>query len=221
MVMIRDCILFICVEIPQFLSRDRKVTSVSVSEPTCDHFESIYHQPAIVILPPVRTPLVPRRQEIGQDAAHDVDLTSDLTDAVAMTHNITPSVCFLLLVLTAALLYFCTESRCLEISPRAKELVLTAGSSLTITCSGSGDAAWEIKMDDVWYSLENQAHSGRQSDAAVQVSSAGGVLTLPKVTWKHTGVYQCVDRQTGESQEVAVFVPGESCYFIHDRISFG
>lgn len=135
-----------------------------------------------------------------------------------MTHNITPCVCFffllLLLVLIAALLYFCTESCCLEITPRAKELVLTAGSSLTLTCSGSGDTTWEIKSDDVWYPLADQVQNGRQSDTTVRVSSAGTVLTLQKVTWRHTGLYQCLDQQTGEAEEVAIFVPGESCYLL-------
>lgn len=112
----------------------------------------------------------------------------------------------------AALLYFCTESCCLKITPRAKEQVLAAGSSLTITCSGSGDTTWEIKSDDVWYSLADQVQSGRQSDITVRVGSAGSVLTLHEVTWKHTGVYQCVDQQAGESEEVAIFVPGESRY---------
>lgn len=112
----------------------------------------------------------------------------------------------------AALLYFCTESCCLEIIPGAKEQVLAAGSSLTITCSGSADVTWEIKSDDVWYSLADLVESGRQSDTTVRVSRAGSVLTLHRVTWKHTGVYQCVDQQAGESEEVAIFVPGESCY---------
>lgn len=131
-----------------------------------------------------------------------------------MTHNITPWVFFLLLllVLIAALLCFCTESCCLEIKPRAKELVLAAGSSLSLTCSGSGDTAWEIKSDDVWYPLADQVQNGRQGDTTVQVSGAGTVMTLQKVTWKHTGLYQCLDQQTGEAEEVAIFVPGELCY---------
>lgn len=135
-----------------------------------------------------------------------------------MTHNITRCVCvfflLLLLVLIAALLCFCTESCCLEITPRAKELVLAAGSSLTLTCSGSGNTTWEIKSDDVWYPLVDQVQNGRQSDTTVRVSGAGTVLTLRKVTWRHTGLYQCVDQQTGEAEEVAIFVPGESCYLL-------
>lgn len=50
----------------------------SVREQTSDHFGSICHRPAIVVLPLGRTPLIPRHLEIGQDAAHIVDLTSDL-----------------------------------------------------------------------------------------------------------------------------------------------
>lgn len=119
-----------------------------------------------------------------------------------------------LLLTAAALLCFCTESCCLEITPRAKELVLAAGSSLTLTCSGSGNTTWEIKSDDVWYPLVDQVQNGRQSDTTVRVSGAGTVLTLPKVTWRHTGLYQCMDQQTGEAEEVAIFVPDPEVWFV-------
>lgn len=110
-------------------------------------------------------------------------------------------------MLLAALLHFCTKSCCLEIRPAAKELVLAAGSSLSLTCSGSGDTTWEIRSN-----LADQVESG---DTAVRVSSAGSsVLTLQNVNWNHTGTYQCVDQRSGENQEVAVFVPGELSYFI-------
>uniref|UniRef100_A0A8C3A017 receptor protein-tyrosine kinase n=1 Tax=Cyclopterus lumpus TaxID=8103 RepID=A0A8C3A017_CYCLU len=100
-----------------------------------------------------------------------------------------------------ALLYFCTELRCLEITPDDKELVLSEGSSLTLTCSGSEDTKWEFKRDDVPYQI-------------VQSSITSSVLTLWNVSWKHTGVYQCTDRHTGETKEVAVFVPDPDVWFI-------
>lgn len=106
----------------------------------------------------------------------------------------------------AALLYFCTESRCLEITPKDKKHVLAAGSSLTLTCSGSGETTWELKSDEVPYFLEDQSHQ------IVQVSRTTSVLTLQNVNWRSTGVYQCKDLHTGEAEEVAIFVPGEPCF---------
>ncbi|KAF3838256.1 hypothetical protein F7725_010024 [Dissostichus mawsoni] len=50
-----------------------------------------------------------------------------------------------------ALLYFCTELRCVEISPDDKELTLAEGSFLSLTCSGSGETTWEFKSVDVPY----------------------------------------------------------------------
>lgn len=124
-----------------------------------------------------------------------------------------PNLTFLLVVPTAALLYFCTELRCLEITPDDKELVLAEGSSLTLTCSGSGNTTWEFKKDDVPYFQVDQVQNGGQSYQIVQSSATSSVLTLWNVSWKHTGVYLCIDQHTHETKEVAVFVPGEACFF--------
>uniref|UniRef100_A0A672YVZ5 receptor protein-tyrosine kinase n=1 Tax=Sphaeramia orbicularis TaxID=375764 RepID=A0A672YVZ5_9TELE len=83
---------------------------------------------------------------------------------------------------------------CLDITPGDKDFVLTQGSSLTLTCTGLGETTWEFKRDDV--------------------GDTSSVLTLWDVSWKHTGVYQCIDRRTGETEEVAVFVPDPDMWFI-------
>lgn len=113
-----------------------------------------------------------------------------------------------------ALLCFSTELCCLEITPEDKELVLAKGSSLTLTCSGSGLATWGFKREDVPYFQVEQLQNGHQSYEIVETNSTSSVLTLLSVSWKHTGVYQCFDRLTGETKEVAVFVPDPSVWFI-------
>ncbi|XP_076595337.1 platelet-derived growth factor receptor beta [Chaetodon auriga] len=119
-----------------------------------------------------------------------------------------------LTIIVTALLYLCTELCCLEITPDDRELVLPEGSSLSLTCSGSGETSWEFKRDDVPYFQVEQVQSGDQSYQIVQSSSTTSVLTLWNVSWKHTGVYQCIDRLTGEAKEVAVFVPDSDVWFI-------
>ncbi|KAM9357184.1 platelet-derived growth factor receptor beta [Symphorus nematophorus] len=119
-----------------------------------------------------------------------------------------------LTVTVTALLYFCTELCCLEITPDDKELVLAEGSSLNLTCSGSGETTWEFKRDDVPHFQLEQVLNGGQSYQIVQSSSTTSVVWLRNVSWKHTGVYQCIDRHTGETKEVAVFVPDPDVWFI-------
>ncbi|KAK9518020.1 hypothetical protein VZT92_023349 [Zoarces viviparus] len=119
-----------------------------------------------------------------------------------------------LTVTVTALLCFCTELRCLEITPGDKELVLAEGSSLTLTCSGSEDTTWDFKRDDVPYFQAEQVQNDGQSYRIVQSNVTSSVLTLWNVSWKHTGVYQCTDRHTGETKEVAVFVPDPDVWFI-------
>ncbi|XP_040903802.1 platelet-derived growth factor receptor beta [Toxotes jaculatrix] len=111
-----------------------------------------------------------------------------------------------------ALLYLCTELCCLEITPNDKELILAKGSSLTLTCSGLRETTWEFKKDDVPY-FQVEQNDGK-SYRIVQSGKASSVLTLWNVSWKHTGVYQCMDRHTGEIKEVAVFVPDPNMWFI-------
>lgn len=100
----------------------------------------------------------------------------------------------------------------MEITPGDKEFVLAEGSSLSLTCSGSGATTWEFKREDVPYFQEEQvqnAFAGRNYEI-VQNSDASSTLTLWSVSWKHTGVYRCTEERAGEMKEVAVFVPGEA-----------
>ncbi|KAK1904850.1 Platelet-derived growth factor receptor beta [Dissostichus eleginoides] len=119
-----------------------------------------------------------------------------------------------LTVTVTALLYFCTELRCVEISPDDKELTLAEGSFLSLTCSGSGETTWEFKSVDVPYCQVEQVQNGGPSYQIVQSNITSSVLSLWNMSWKHTGVYLCVDRHTGETKEVAVFVPDPKVWFI-------
>ncbi|XP_078145117.1 platelet-derived growth factor receptor beta [Centroberyx gerrardi] len=123
-----------------------------------------------------------------------------------------------LTVIATALLHLCPEFCCVEITPGDGEQVLAAGSSLTLTCSGSGAASWGFKRDDVPYFQVEQVHNGDpfsgQNDQIVKGSDTSSVLTLRSVSWKHTGVYECSDPHTGETKEVAVFVPDPDVWFI-------
>lgn len=105
-------------------------------------------------------------------------------------------------VLTAALLHFCPEFCCLEISPSNSEVVMAAGDSIIITCTGWGTVEWRFKRDDnvPYFGVENQ--------------NTTSVLILDNVTWSQTGVYVCAETWTDKTIEVAVFVPGENTVII-------
>uniref|UniRef100_A0A8D3BP70 receptor protein-tyrosine kinase n=1 Tax=Scophthalmus maximus TaxID=52904 RepID=A0A8D3BP70_SCOMX len=107
-----------------------------------------------------------------------------------------------------------SELCCLEITPDDKEFILAKGSSLTLTCSSFGETTWEFKRDDVPYFQVEQVQNVGQSYQIVQSETTSSVLTLSNVSWKHTGVYLCVDRHTGETKEVLVFVPDTDIWFI-------
>lgn len=113
-----------------------------------------------------------------------------------------------------ALLYLCPELCCLEITPVDKRFILAQGSSLALTCSGSEETTWEFKRDDIPYFQVDQVQHGKKSYQIVQSSDTTTVLTLWDVSWKHSGVYVCIDRLTGESQEAVVFVPDPDVWFI-------
>ncbi|XP_039975631.1 platelet-derived growth factor receptor beta isoform X2 [Xiphias gladius] len=118
------------------------------------------------------------------------------------------------MVTVTALLCLCTELFCLEITPDDKVLILAEGSSLTITCTGLRETTWEFKRDDVPYFQVEQFPNGGQSYQIAQSGTTSSVLTLLNVSWKHTGVYQCTDRHTGETKELVVFVPDPDVWFI-------
>ncbi|XP_019937957.2 platelet-derived growth factor receptor beta [Paralichthys olivaceus] len=112
------------------------------------------------------------------------------------------------------LLCLCTQLFCLEITPNDKELVLAKGSSLSFTCSGLRETTWEFKRDDVPYFQVEQVQNVGQSYEIMPNGATSSVLTLLNVSWKHTGVYLCVDQHTGETKEVVVFVPDPDVWFI-------
>ncbi|CAB1337047.1 unnamed protein product [Coregonus sp. 'balchen'] len=82
-----------------------------------------------------------------------------------------------LTTLLTALLHFCPEFCCLEISPSNSEVVMAAGDSMIFTCSGWGTVGWRFKRDDnvPYFGVENQ--------------NTTSVLILDNVTWSQTGVY--------------------------------
>lgn len=114
-----------------------------------------------------------------------------------------------------ALLYLCPGLPCLEITPADTEFTLGQGSSLTLTCSGSAETAWEFKRDDVpYFQVDPAQNDGKRSFKIVRNSNMASVLILDDVSWKHSGVYLCIDRLTAESQEIVVFVPDPDVWFI-------
>lgn len=114
-----------------------------------------------------------------------------------------------------ALLYLCPGLPCLEITPADTEFTLGRGSSLTLTCSGSAETAWEFKRDDVpYFQVDPAQNDGKRSFKIVRNSNMASVLILDDVSWKHSGVYLCIDRLTAESQEIVVFVPDPDVWFI-------
>ncbi|XP_041845675.1 platelet-derived growth factor receptor beta-like [Melanotaenia boesemani] len=118
-----------------------------------------------------------------------------------------------LIVTFTALLYFCTEVCCLEIKPVDKEFVLAQGSSLILKCSGSVGVTWDFKRNDVPYFQVEQTQNDPQI-YHIDDDGTSSVLSLWNVSWKHSGVYQCVDRLIGDTKEVAVFVPDPEVWFI-------
>ena len=92
----------------------------------------------------------------------------------------------------------------LEIIPGDTEVILSADSAHTITCSGSTPVTWRYRRDENVPNFE------------VENSSPGSaVLRLENVTWRHTGVYVCTEEGSRQTREVAVFVPGETYILTH------
>ncbi|XP_057705660.1 platelet-derived growth factor receptor beta [Corythoichthys intestinalis] len=121
---------------------------------------------------------------------------------------------FTLHLTVTVLLCLYGDVSCLEVTPRDGELVLAEGSSLTLTCSGSGTTTWEFKRDDVPYFQVELGLRGMQSYQIVQNGANSSTLSLWNVSWKHTGVYLCTDRYNGEKKEVNVFVPDPEVWFV-------
>ncbi|XP_029021293.1 platelet-derived growth factor receptor beta [Betta splendens] len=125
---------------------------------------------------------------------------------------------FHLTATVTALLCLCSASRCLEITPGTGAFVLAEGSSLSLTCSGSGETTWRVKAEsgpDAQVQIETN-----EDYQVVRRGATATVLTLSNASWGHTGVYVCTDLHTGETKEVAVFVPDPDVWFIGGS-SFG
>ncbi|XP_076021053.1 platelet-derived growth factor receptor beta [Genypterus blacodes] len=129
--------------------------------------------------------------------------------------SVTASTLHLTVTLTA-LLYLLPGLSCVEITPGDREFVLAVGSSLSLTCSGSGPTTWEFKKEDVPYFQVEQIQNPftGQNYEIVQNGDSSSTLTLWSVTWKHTGVYRCTEEHPGDMKEVAVFVPDPDVWFI-------
>ncbi|KAM4586511.1 platelet-derived growth factor receptor beta [Fundulus diaphanus] len=119
-----------------------------------------------------------------------------------------------LMVTFTAFVHFCTEVRSLEITPQDKEFVLVQGSSLTLTCSGSWEATWDLKRDDSPNALAELDDNGNPKATVVKTDAKTVALTLNNVSWEHTGVYQCYDPTSGETSEVLVLVPDPEVWFL-------
>ncbi|XP_031425684.1 platelet-derived growth factor receptor beta [Clupea harengus] len=93
----------------------------------------------------------------------------------------------------------------LEIIPGDTEVILSADSAHTITCSGSTPVTWRYRRDENVPNFE------------VENSSPGSaVLRLENVTWRHTGVYVCTEEGSRQTREVAVFVPDAEEWFLEN-----
>ncbi|XP_034037060.1 platelet-derived growth factor receptor beta [Thalassophryne amazonica] len=109
-----------------------------------------------------------------------------------------------------ALVYLCPGVWCLEITPGEREHILPQGSSFTLNCSGTKETTWAFKKEDVPYFQVDPAKNYQ----IVQISPTSSILHLWDLSWKHTGAYVCIDRHTGETEEVAVFVPDPDMWFV-------
>uniref|UniRef100_A0A665TS58 receptor protein-tyrosine kinase n=1 Tax=Echeneis naucrates TaxID=173247 RepID=A0A665TS58_ECHNA len=89
----------------------------------------------------------------------------------------------------------------MKIAPDDKEIILDSGLSINLTCSGSGEVTWEFKKDDIPYAIMEDLQSGGGRCQSVRRGPNSIVLTLCDVSWRHTGIYQCTDQTSGESQE--------------------
>ncbi|XP_062846492.1 platelet-derived growth factor receptor beta [Trichomycterus rosablanca] len=111
----------------------------------------------------------------------------------------------LTLFIKALSLLLCSTASGLELNPNLKENILTANSSLSITCSGWSPVTWRYKRDEKVpaFRTENRTLSS--------------VLHLENVTWRHTGVYVCSEFATEESREVAIYVPDPEAWFLENE----
>uniref|UniRef100_A0A671KU54 receptor protein-tyrosine kinase n=1 Tax=Sinocyclocheilus anshuiensis TaxID=1608454 RepID=A0A671KU54_9TELE len=103
------------------------------------------------------------------------------------------------------LLLLCLGSSGLELNPSITQVVLSINSSFSITCSGWSNVTWRFKREE----KVPEFHTEKRSPSS-------SVLSLEQVTWRHTGVYVCLENGTNETREVAVFVPDPEVWFLEN-----
>ncbi|KAJ8383630.1 hypothetical protein AAFF_G00216010 [Aldrovandia affinis] len=111
--------------------------------------------------------------------------------------NIFPLVAFL-----TVLLQRCPETQGLELSPSGTEVILSANSSFSITCSGWSEVRWRNRSE------------GAVIGVRVQNGNTSSELSLENVTWRHTGIYVFEEPASDETVEVSVFVPDVDVWFV-------
>ncbi|XP_050983515.1 platelet-derived growth factor receptor beta [Labeo rohita] len=110
-----------------------------------------------------------------------------------------------LTAMTTGLLLLCLGSSALELSPSNPQVILPINSSYNITCSGWSDITWRFKREE----KVPEFHIEKRSPSS-------SVLSLQRVTWRHTGVYVCTENGTNETREVTVFVPDPEVWFLEN-----
>ncbi|XP_016347785.1 platelet-derived growth factor receptor beta isoform X2 [Sinocyclocheilus anshuiensis] len=110
-----------------------------------------------------------------------------------------------LTAITTGLLLLCLGSSGLELNPSITQVVLSINSSFSITCSGWSNVTWRFKREE----KVPEFHTEKRSPSS-------SVLSLEQVTWRHTGVYVCLENGTNETREVAVFVPDPEVWFLEN-----
>ncbi|XP_063048957.1 platelet-derived growth factor receptor beta-like [Engraulis encrasicolus] len=117
-------------------------------------------------------------------------------------------------VLTVVLCCWCYHGNCLELSPGNQEVVLQAGSNLSINCTGSAPVNWRYRREDNIPDFLVEKTTPTSSFALPLVDMYSAVLRLDNVTWRHTGVYVCYEEGHTLTREVAVYVPDPEVWFL-------
>ncbi|TRY91336.1 hypothetical protein DNTS_030142 [Danionella cerebrum] len=167
----------------------------------------------------VRIPLKPERsglyvipataEELMERASHGVS-TFRKSDRILLLKKSMKSLAFCHVhnaAITAGLLLLLMPnlSSSLELLPSVPQHVLSRDSSLNITCSGWSPVSWHFRRD------ENIPRFGTE-----EISNTSSMLRLEKVSWRHTGVYVCIEKLSNQSREVAVFVPDPDVWFLQN-----
>ncbi|XP_072524379.1 platelet-derived growth factor receptor beta [Salminus brasiliensis] len=116
---------------------------------------------------------------------------------------------FPLTAFITALLLLCSAGSALELNPSIREINLASNSSFSITCSGWAPVSWHFKREEHIPEFRTENRTPTSS-----------VLYLENVTWRHTGVYVCLENGTDvEEREVAIYVPDPEVWFLENEYS--